>query len=299
MKPQPPVTRIASPMLKDLLVTYHTILESILPRTHSIQMLQLQAAIRQCREGGTPSCCRIIDRGDGDDRHSAAAETDNLRGKLIPAGLSRVHAVVRPGTAVLDRCPELMYDVLGEGGTADLVIHDAQLVLLTGQSQDGADEVVPCAAVQPGKAQDEMVRVGLPGRLLALQFCPAVDGEGTRGGLLVVWLGRRAVEDIVGGEVDDASTDTPGGLRNVAGTQDVDTVRRILFGLSPVHCGVGCTVDHDLGAGGLYSLPQGGTVGDVQLVHDAGGHIHGGGQGTDAATARWTYSTATKKPQPP
>src|SRR5450830_1948813 len=121
MKPQPPVTRIVSLMLKDLLVTYHTILESILPRTHSIQMLQLQAAIRQCREGGTPSCCRIIDRGDGDDRHSAAAETDNLRGKLIPASSARVHTVIGAGCPILEECPQLVNDVLREGGGADLV----------------------------------------------------------------------------------------------------------------------------------------------------------------------------------
>src|SRR5450830_1910586 len=295
MKPQPPVTRMVSVMGQYLLIPKQAIVEGVFPGTQAVQLFEIELAVGQHRVDGPARRCRVIHGVNGYDGNIQAQAVHDAGGEGIPAGLPRVHAVVRPGTAILDGCPELVHDVLGEGGTADLVVHDAQLVLLTGKAQDGADEVVSGAAVQPGETQDEMVRVGLPGRLLAQQFCPAVDGEGTRGSLLVVGRGRRAVEDIIGGEVHDTGTDTLCRLGHVAGTQDVDTVRRILVGLSPVHGGIGCTVDYDLGVGSLYCFPQGGTVGDVQLVHDTGGHVDRGRQEADDVTAKLTIGTDNKK----
>src|SRR5450759_1336604 len=249
MKPQPPLTRMVSVMEQYLVVPQEAVVEGVFPGAHAVQLFEFELAVGQHRVDGPAGRRRIIHGVNGYDGNIQAQAVHDAGGEGVPAGLPRVHAVVRPGTAVLDGCPELMYDVLGEGGAADLVIHDAQLVLLTGKAQDGADEVVSGAAVQPGETQDEMVRVGLPGRLLAQQFCPAVDGEGTRGSLLVVGRGRRAVEDVVGGKVHDPGTDTPGSLGHVASTQDVDTVRRVLLRLSPVHRSVSCTVDDDVGKG--------------------------------------------------
>src|SRR5450830_847117 len=288
--------RMAASTTEQLLpVPQQAVVEGVLPGTHAVQLFELELAVGQDRVDGTARRCRVIHRVNGNNRYIQAQTVHDAGGEGVPAGLTCIHTVIRPGAAVLNGCPELMHYVLGEGGTADLVVHDAQLVLLTGKAQDRADEVVPGASIQPGEAQDEMVRVGLPGRLLAQQFCPAIDGEGGRGSLLVVGLGRRAIEDIIGGEVDDAGTDALCRLGHVAGTQDVDAVRRILFGLSPVHSGIGCTVDDDLGVGLLYCFPQSGTVGNIQLVHDAGGHVHGGGQETNDITPKLTISAYNNK----
>src|SRR5450830_1985415 len=183
MKPRPPVMRMVSVMEQYLVVPQEAVVEGVLPGAHAVQLFELELAVGQDRVDGPARRCRIIHGVNGDDGDIQAQAVHDAGGKGMPAGLPRVHAVVRPGTAILDRCPELVYDVLGEGGTADLVIHDAQFVLCAGQAQDRADKVVSGTAVHPGEAQDEMVRVGLPGRLLALQFRPAVDREGTRGGL--------------------------------------------------------------------------------------------------------------------
>src|SRR5664279_5340187 len=204
MKPQPPVTRMVSDMGQLLMVPEETVVESVLPRAHATELFELELAVGQHRIGGAVGGRLVVYGLDGNDRNIQTQAVHDMGGKDVPAGLPRVHTVIGPRAAVLNGRPELVHHVLGEGGTANLIVHDAQLVLLAGKAQDRAHEVVPCAAIHPGEAQDEVIRVGLAGGLLALQFGPAVDGEGTRGGVLTVGLGRGAIENVVGGEIDDA-----------------------------------------------------------------------------------------------
>src|SRR5450756_1754659 len=149
--------RMAASATEQLLpVPQEAVVEGVFPGTHAVQLFEFELAVGQHRVDGPARRCRIIHGVNGNDGDIQAQAVYDAGSEDMPAGLPRVHAVVRPGAAVFDRRPELMYDVLGEGGTADLVIHDAQFVLCAGQPQDGADEVVPRAAVQPSEAQDEL-----------------------------------------------------------------------------------------------------------------------------------------------
>lgn len=135
--------------------------------------------------------------------------------------------------------------VAREGQAAQLVVHDGDLrepVLgvgdAVGQAPHGLDEVVPLAD-DPGAAHDVAARAPGHGDV-AGGLGLAVDGQRAEG--LVLGMDRgRAVEDVVGGHVDerDPVLGAGAGEQRQPGRVGLPGGHAALGGLGPVHGGVG------------------------------------------------------------
>src|SRR5664280_907903 len=97
-----------------LMVPQEAVVEGVLPGAHAVQLFELELAVGQHRVSGPARGRRIIHGVNGDDGNIQAQAVHDAGGEGMPAGLPRVHAVVRPGAAVLDGCPELVHNVLSE-----------------------------------------------------------------------------------------------------------------------------------------------------------------------------------------
>ena len=172
--------------------------------------------------------------------------------------------------------------VAREGQASPLVVNDRdmrELILgvghAVGQRLHGLDEVVPLAD-DPGAAHDVVARAAGHGDV-AGGLGLAVDGQRAEGLLLRVDLGR-AVEDVVGGHVDERDP-VPG-----AGAGEQRRPRRVglpgghaaLGGLRPVHGRVGAAVDDGaverpvvLGVGVRVGHVEGVDVAEVEVLGDA------------------------------
>ncbi len=150
--------------------------------------------------------------------------------------------------------PQHVEDGLGhvarEGQASQLVVHDGDLVQLVlgvgdavGEALHGLDEVVALAD-DPGAAHDVVARAPGHGDV-AGGLGLAVYGQRAEGLLLVMHLGG-AVEDVVGGHVDerDAVPGTGAGEQRRPGGVGLPGGHAALGGLGPVHGGVGAAVDH-------------------------------------------------------
>ena len=172
--------------------------------------------------------------------------------------------------------------VAREGQAAQLVVHHGDLVQLVvrvgdavGQPLHGLDEVVPLAD-DPGAAHDVVARAAGHGDV-AGGLGLAVDGQRAEGLVLGVDLGR-AVEDVVGGHVDqgDAVLGAGAGEQGGAGRVGLPGGHAALGGLGPVHRGVGAAVDHGaverpvvLGVGVRVGHVEGVDVAEVEVLGDA------------------------------
>ena len=140
--------------------------------------------------------------------------------------------------------------VAREGQAAQLVVHDGDLrepVLgvgdAVGQSLHRLDEVAALAD-DPGAAHDVVARAAGNGDVAGCLGL-AVDGQRGEGLLLGMDL-RGAVEDVVGGHVDQGDTvlGAGAGEQGRAGGVGLPCGRAALGGLRPVHRRVGAAVDH-------------------------------------------------------
>ena len=172
--------------------------------------------------------------------------------------------------------------VAREGQAAQLVVHDGDLRELVlgvgdavGQALHGLDEVVPLAD-DPGAAHDVVARAARHGDV-AGGLGLAVDGKRAEGLLLVVHLGG-AVEDVVGGHVDERDPVLGAGAREQGGAGRVGLPggRAALGGLGFIHGGVGAAVDHGaverpvvLGVGRRVGHVEGVDVAEVEVLGDA------------------------------
>ena len=140
--------------------------------------------------------------------------------------------------------------VAREGQASQLVVHDGDLLQLVlrvgdavGERHHGLDEVVPLAD-DPGAAHDVVARAAGHGDV-AGGLGLAVDGQRGEGLLLVMELGR-AVEDVVGGHVDERDPVPGAGACEKGGTGGVGLPggHAALGGLRFIHGRVGAAVDH-------------------------------------------------------
>ena len=150
--------------------------------------------------------------------------------------------------------PQHVEDGLGhvacEGQAAQLVVDDGDLLEpvlrvgdAVGERLHGLDEVVPLAD-DPGAAHDVVAGAPCHGDV-ACGLGLAVDGQRRKGLLLGMDLGG-AVEDVVAGHVDERDP-VPGagaGEKGGAGRVGLPGRGAALWGLGPVHRGVGAAVDH-------------------------------------------------------
>ena len=140
--------------------------------------------------------------------------------------------------------------VAREGQAAQLVVHDRDLFQLVlgvgdavGQALHGLDEVAPLAD-DPGAAHDVVARAPGHGDV-AGGLGLAVDGKRAEGLLLAMHLGG-AVEDVVGGHVDegDAVPGAGAGEQRRPGGVGLPGGHAALGGLGFIHGGVCGAVDH-------------------------------------------------------
>jgi hypothetical protein len=124
-----------------------------------------------------------------------------------------------------------------------LVSHHPELPL-TGVdlATDRLDEVDAAAAAEPGAANDE-VPPGGARRLLAAQLAAAVRADRVDPVLLAVGASARAVEDVVGGDLEQERVDPVARLGEVGDRGAVDPGGELLLGLAAVDRGEGGTVD--------------------------------------------------------
>lgn len=182
--------------------------------------------------------------------------------------------------------PQHVEDGLGhvarEGQAAQLVVHDRDLRELVlgvgdavGQALHRRDEVVPLAD-DPGAAHDVVARAPGHGDV-AGGLGLAVDGQRGERLVLVVDLGR-AVEDVVGGHVDerDAVPGADAGEKGGAGRVGLPGDDTALGGLRFIHGRVGAAVDHGaverpvvLGVGLRVGHVEGVDVAEVEVLRHA------------------------------
>ena len=135
------------------------------------------------------------------------------------------------------------------GRTARLVGDDADLVARLGETQHRLDEVVAEGAVDPGRAQDGVVvrcRCDSP---LAGELARAIGRD--RAGRIVLAIGpvERAVEDVVGRELDHGGAERGRGPCRLAGGLAIDAHGKLRLAFSMVHGRIGGCVDDDVWPG--------------------------------------------------
>lgn len=182
--------------------------------------------------------------------------------------------------------PQHVEDGLGhvarEGQAAQLVVHDGDLLQLVvrvgdavGQALHGLDEVVALAD-DPAGAHDVVARASRHGDV-AGGLGLAVDGQRRKGLLLGVHLGG-AVEDVVGGHVDQGDPMLGAGACEQGGTGRVGLPGdgAALGGLRFIHGRVGAAVDHGaverpvvLRIGVGVGHVEGVDVAEVEVLGDA------------------------------
>ena len=211
---------------------------------------------------------RGVDRARGDGAGGARVVVGGAHGHDLLAvavgGLEDGAGDVRPGLhgagagavvgAVGGLRPQQVEDglrhVAREGQAAQLVAHDRDLRELilgvgdtVGQPLHGLDEVAALAD-DPAGAHDVVARAAGHGDV-AGGLGLAVDGQRREGLVLVVHLGG-AVEDVVGGDVDEGDPVPGAGAceKGGAGRVGLPGDGAALGGLRPIHGGVGAAVDH-------------------------------------------------------
>jgi hypothetical protein len=171
-------------------------------------------------------------------------------GKPAPGRVAAVHSMIGAGRRRLVSCKsqrnagQRSGEVPRRGRAAALVVNDLQPVALSRQPQHRLDEVAPVRAHHPGGAQDGVTPVGGPNGLLAAFLAGAVDAKGSNRIILAVGPVRRAVEHIVGRDMDQRDVAPRRLGRKDCRCQCVQPPgrRHIRFGL--VHGCIGGRVDH-------------------------------------------------------
>ena len=157
--------------------------------------------------------------------------------------------------------------VIGIGGSADLVVDDAYGVMVFASVEHRLDKVLAVDAEDPRNSDDEVFVEKGADCQLSFQFALSVDVE--RRIVLVVRLpGAFAltVKDVVCADVDHFGVDGFGGLRDVARALRVDGVDfgAVLLVLSGIHGGPCRTVNDRIGMNGLDGLHHSFAISNVQ-----------------------------------
>ena len=179
-----------------------------------------------------------------------------LGGGMVEAGFGRVRG---------DDCGGELGEVAGPGGGSVLVGDDFELGAFGGEFEDGEEEVFAGGSVDPGGTEDDVGGSGGGEGLLAGEFGGSVDAEGVGRVGFEVGRGFGAVEDVVGGEVEDCGADLGGFLAEDAGGFGVDGGGYLGLGFGFVDGGVGGWVDDPAGVGCADVGADGGLGGEVEV----------------------------------
>lgn len=168
--------------------------------------------------------------------------------------------------ALLDDVADGGGQVIGIGGGSCLVEDDFQAGFRGREVEHRFQEVLPVLAVQPGRADDEIVAAAADDSLFAMQLGLAVNA----GGVGCLFFPARGVvpgsaEDVVGGDMYEQTIVPADGYGQVLYGLGVEQFGQfsVVFGL--VYIGIGGTVDDDFHVIVGYHLLYGGSIGDVEL----------------------------------
>ena len=267
----------------------HVHLELFLPVGHAeadrLEPGQVERGVDRARGDGPLGAGVVVGGADGD--HLVPVAVGGLEdgaGDIGPgldgAGAGAVVGAV--GGVRAQHVEDGLGHVAREGQAAQLVVNDRDLRELVlgvgdavGQHFHGLDEVVPLAD-DPGAAHDVVARAPGHGDVAGCLGL-AVDGQRAEGLLLGVDLGR-AVEDVVGGHVDqgDAVLGAGAGEKRRAGCVGLPGGHAALGGLRFIHGRVGAAVDDGaverpvvLCVGVRVGHVEGVDVAEVEVLGDA------------------------------
>ena len=218
-----------------------------------LELGQVERGVDRARCDGTGSVRIVV--GGADRGHFVTVAVGGLEdgaGDVGPAphGARAGAAVGAVGGLALQHVEDGGGHVAREGQAAQLVVNDGDLLqgVVRGgaavrEHAHGLDEVVPLAD-DPGAAHDVVARAAGHGDVPRRLGLP-VDGQRAERLVLVVDLGR-AVEDVVGGHVDerDPVLGAGAGEQRRPGRVGLPGGGAALGGLRPVDRRVGAAVDH-------------------------------------------------------
>ena len=186
-------------------------------------------------------------------------------GEVVPRRDALVREMIDTGHyALIDGRHDGYGEVAGIGRRAYLVEDDAQFALLTSEAKHSLYEVVAKTAIEPSSADDHCRGVSGADGLLTLELRATIDRGGAGGLVFGVGLVRRAVEDVVGGDLYELSAAALDGLGEVAGGGGVEEAGFVGIALGAVYGGVGSAVDDDVDGIGFDKGEDGRAVGDIE-----------------------------------
>jgi len=156
-------------------------------------------------------------------------------------------------------------DVGRRGRPAALVVDDGQPVAPLPDPQHGGDEIRPVPGMDPGRAQDRVGTAGFGHRALAGELRAAIGAERRRRVVLAPGPLGPAVEDVVGGDMQEGQPARRRRARHGAGCGGVDGGGQRLLRLGPVDGGVGGGIDHHIGTRRPDRRGAGFRVGQIRL----------------------------------
>jgi len=143
------------------------------------------------------------------------------------------------------------------GGAADLVIHDAQGFLFPRPFQNFGDEAGPAEGVDPTGAEDQVNAANILDRSFSSKFGLTVDVEGVGFVFFGVGFALGAVEDIIGGIMDQSAVEPFGFLSEDAWASAVDGHGQVGLALRFVDVCIGGGVDDQVGLVFAYHTSDG------------------------------------------
>ncbi len=146
---------------------------------------------------------------------------------------------------------------------AALVVHDAQHLTLCPHPQHGLDEVLAMRGKDPGRAQDHRLPARLGHPPFAQKLRCAIGTQGCDRIILAPGPGARAVEDIVGGDMQERQPPRRRRTGHRAGRLAIHQIGRCPVGFGLIDGGVGGGVDNEVRIGRGHNGGAGGGVAQV------------------------------------
>ncbi len=156
-------------------------------------------------------------------------------------------------------------DVAGVGRTAPLVVDDAQLSALGGQTTHGIQKIMSLQGVDPARSQDEIHVARGADRPFAGQLAAPVDAERRRRSALAVGSVRASVEHVVGRVVDEPRSGPARCRGHDPGSLGVHALGNVVLRFGAVDGRIGRGVDHEIGLVLLDAAHNGCGIAHVDL----------------------------------
>ena len=206
----------------------------------------------------------------------AAGGRDDLADELEPRHGSGVGEVMDAASSFEGDLTKGDREVGGEGGVADLIVDEAEVVAFADEAEHGGDHVVAVFSAYPRGAHGRGAAAEGGGFGLSGEFRSAVGAGRVDAVPFAVGTVEGSVEDVVGADLHEVAAVGVDGFGEPSDGEAVDEVGPLLLGFTGVDAGVGSAVDDSvrsgLGDGGVHT----GSVGDVEPVATSGDDLVAG-----------------------